>query len=255
MSYLDEFKLTGKSVIITGGSKGLGRSMALGLADAGARVAVVSRSKTLLEETAQEIIRAGGEAIAIPADVKNDREVQQMVERVTDQYGAIDILVNSAGIAPMNRAVNITLDEWNDVMDTNMKSMFLTARTVGKRMIKQRHGKVINLGSVLGKGALDLCLHYGASKAAVMQMTRVLAYEWAPFGINVNCIAPGFFATEMTRVQQEDERFRTFLIEKIPLKRFGRPQEIVGLAIFLSSSSADYITGETIFIDGGYSIW
>ena len=255
MSYLDQFKLTGKSVIITGGSKGLGRAMALGLAEAGARVAVVSRSKNLIEETAQEIIRAGGEAMAVPADVRSEHDVEKMVEIVAGQYGGIDILVNNAGIAPMNRAVDITMDEWDDVMDTNVKSMFLTARKVGKRMIKQMRGKVINLGSVLGKGALDLCLHYGASKAAVMQMTKVLAFEWSRFNINVNCIAPGFFATEMTRVQQEDERFRTFLIDRIPLKRFGKPEEVVGLAIFLSSAAADYITGETIFIDGGYSIW
>ena len=147
------------------------------------------------------------------------------------------------------------MDEWDDVMDTNMKSIFLTARRVGKRMIKQMRGKVINLGSVLGKGALDLCLHYEPSKAAVMHMTRILAFEWSRFNINVNCIAPGFFATEMTKVQQEDERFRTFLIDRIPFKRFGKPEEIVGLAIFLSSAAADYITGETIFIDGGYSIW
>ena len=106
-----------------------------------------------------------------------------------------------------------------------------------------------------GKGALDLCLHYGASKAAVMHMTRIIAFEWSRFNINVNCIAPGFFATEMTKVQQEDERNRTLLIDRIPFKRFGKPEEIVGLAIFLSSAAADYITGETIFIDGGYSIW
>ena len=255
MNYLDQFKLGGKSVIVTGGSKGLGRAMALGLAEAGARVAVVSRSKILIEETAQEIIRAGGQAMAVPAEVRSERDVERMVEIVADQYGEIDVLVNSAGIAPMNRAVDITMAEWDDVMDTNIKSLFLTARSVGKRMIKQMRGKVINLGSVLGKGALNLCLHYGASKAAIMQMTRVLAFEWSPFNINVNCIAPGFFATEMTKVQQEDERFRTFLIDRIPFKRFGKPEEVVGLAIFLSSEAADYITGQTVFIDGGYSIW
>ncbi len=141
MSYLDQFKLTGKSVIVTGGSKGLGRAMALGLAEAGARVAVVSRSKNLIEETAQEIIRAGGEAMAVPADVRSERDIEKMVEIVADQYGEIDILVNNAGIAPMNRVVDITMGEWDDVMGTNMRAMFLTARSVGKRMIKQRRGK------------------------------------------------------------------------------------------------------------------
>jgi NAD(P)-dependent dehydrogenase (short-subunit alcohol dehydrogenase family) len=122
-------------------------------------------------------------------------------------------------------------------------------------MIKQNHGKVVNIGSVLGKGALNLCLHYGASKAAIMQMTRNLAFEWAPFHVNVNCIAPGFFSTEMTKGQLEDEKQRKFLLRKIPFKRFGKPEEVTGLAIFLSSQASDYITGETVFIDGGYSIW
>jgi len=255
MKYLKQFSLTGKIAVVTGGSKGLGRAMAVGLADAGATVAVVSRTKSLIEETAQEIIKAGGEAIAVPTDIKNEQDIERMSKAVMDTYGRIDILINNAGIAPMGPAVDIPLQEWNDVMDTNLKSVFLTAKTIGKIMMQQKSGKVINIASVLGKGALHFCLHYGASKAAIIQMTKNLAFEWSRFPIHVNCIAPGFFATEMTQAQHDNEKERKFLLQKIPFKRFGMPEEIVGLAIFLASPASDYITGETIFIDGGYSIW
>ena len=255
MGYLEQFQLTGKVAVVTGGSKGLGRAMAIGLADAGATVAVVSRTKNLIEETAQDIIKGGGKAIAIPADIKDEQDIERMTKTVMAACGRIDILINNAGIAPMSPAVEVPLEEWNDVMDTNLKSVFLMARTIGKVMMTQKSGKVINIGSILGTKALHLCLHYGASKAAIMQMTRNLALEWSRFPIHVNCIAPGFFATEMTQSQQDNEKDKKFLLQKIPLKRFGKPEEIVGLAIFLSSPASDYITGETIFIDGGYSIW
>lgn len=255
MNYLDQFKVTDKVAIVTGGSKGLGKAMAIGLAQAGAKIAVVSRTKKLIEETANEIIAVGGEAIAIPVDVKKEEDIERMTKAVVDKYGSINILINNAGIAPVNRAVDITADEWNDVMDTNMKSTFLAARSVGKVMMRQKSGKVINLGSVLGKDAQPFCLHYGATKAAIMQMTRILALEWASCNINVNCIAPGFFVTEMTKEQIENEGNKKFLMQKIPFKRFGKTEDIVGLAIFLSSPASDYITGETVFIDGGYSIW
>lgn len=255
MGYMEQFRLDGKVAVITGGSKGLGRAMAVGLAEAGATVVVVSRTKNLIEEVAQGIIRKGGKAIAIPADIKNAQDIERMTGTVADAFGRIDILINNAGIAPMSPAVDISLEEWNDVMDTDLRSIFLTAKAVGKVMMKQRSGKVINLGSILGTKALHFCLHYGAAKAAIMQMTRNLALEWSRFPIHVNCIAPGFFATEMTQAQQNDEKDKTFLLQKIPFKRFGKPEEIVGLAIFLSAPASDYITGETIFVDGGYSIW
>jgi len=255
MGYLERFRLTDKVALVTGGSKGLGRSMAMGLAEAGATVAVVSRTKRLIDETAQEIIRNGGQAIAVPADVKSEQDIDRMTQTVLDQCGRIDILLNNAGIAPMGPVVDMSLAEWKDVMDTNLKSVFLTSRIIGKVMMKQKGGKVINVASILGTRALHFCLHYGASKAAIMQMTRSLALEWSRFPIHVNCIAPGFFTTGMTRAQQDNEKEKKFLLQKIPFRRFGKPEEIVGLAIFLASPASDYITGETIFIDGGYSIW
>lgn len=254
MKYLEQFKLTDKVAVVTGGSKGLGRAMAIGLAEVGATVAVVSRTKNLIEETAQEIIKAGGKAIAVPTDIKNEQDIERMAKAVVDKYGRIDIMINNAGIAPMRPAVDIPLHEWNEVMDTNVKSVFFTAKTIGKIMIKQKSGKIINLASVLGQEALYFCLHYGASKAAIIQMTKNLALEWSRFPIHVNCIAPGFFATEMTQAQHDNEKERKFLLQKIPFYRFGQPEEIVGLAIFLASPASNYMTGQTIFMDGGYSI-
>jgi NAD(P)-dependent dehydrogenase (short-subunit alcohol dehydrogenase family) len=170
------------------------------------------------------------------------------------KYGRIDILINNAGIGGSRKVVTMTADEWSNMMDTNVKSIFLAVRAVGKVMIRQRSGKVINVSSVLGKGALPRSMHYGASKAAIIHMTKTLALEWAPFNIHVNGIAPGWFLTEMTKDQQEGEN-REFLMRRIPFGRFGNPEEMVGLAVFLASDASNYITGDTVFIDGGYSLW
>lgn len=252
---MDCFKLVDKVAIVTGGSKGLGRAMALGLGEAGAKVVVTSRTKQLIEETAEEIIKKGGDSLAVPADVKNAQSIKRVIDETKDKYGRVDILVNNAGIAPMNRTIKISEEEWNDVLDTNLKSIFMTVKAVAPIMIENKMGKIINIGSVLGKMASNSALHYCISKAGIIQMTRALALEWAPFNINVNCIAPGFFETEMTQALHKDKKQQRFLNFKIPFKRLGRAEEIVGTAIFLASNASSYITGETIFVDGGYSIW
>ncbi|HOI73200.1 MAG TPA: glucose 1-dehydrogenase [Syntrophales bacterium] len=254
MGVLNQFGLCGRVAIVTGGSKGLGRAMALGLAEAGAKLVVVSRTQSLIEETADEIIKKGGEALAVPTDVRSEEDVERMVALVAEKYGRIDILINNAGIGGSRKVVTMTADEWSNMMDTNVKSIFLAVRAVGKVMIRQRSGKVINVSSVLGKGALPRSMHYGASKAAIIHMTKTLALEWAPFNIHVNGIAPGWFLTEMTKDQQEGEN-REFLVRRIPFGRFGNPEEMVGLAVFLASDASNYITGDTVFIDGGYSLW
>jgi len=254
MGVLNQFGLSGRVAIVTGGSKGLGRAMALGLAEAGAKVAVVSRTRSLIEETAAEIVKKGGEAIAVPTDMRSEEDVERMVALVAEKFGRIDILINNAGIGGSRKVVAMTTDEWSNMMDTNVKSIFLAVRAVGKVMIRQRSGKVSNVSSVLGKGALPRSMHYGASKAAIIHMTKTLALEWAPFNIHVNGIAPGWFLTEMTKDQQEGEN-REFLIRRIPFGRFGNPEEMVGLAVFLASDASNYITGDTVFIDGGYSLW
>jgi len=254
MDVVEQFRVPGKIAIVTGASRGLGRAMAIGLAQAGAKIAVVSRTSELIEETAREIVRQGGEAFPVKADVKIEEDVESMVDIVIKKFGRIDILVNNAGITSPKNTIDISPDEWDEVIETNMKSVFLVSKAAAKIMIGQKSGKIINISSFLGRDALASSLSYGASKAAIIHMTKTLALELAPYGINVNCIAPGWFLTDMTLPQQEEEN-KKFLLRKIPLKRFGKPEEIAGLAVFLSSGAADYITGETVFIDGGYSIW
>jgi NAD(P)-dependent dehydrogenase (short-subunit alcohol dehydrogenase family) len=255
MGYLENFKVADEVAIVTGGSKGLGRAMAFGLAECGAKVVVASRTVSLIEETANEIIKKGGKAIAVPVDVKNPQSIEQMVAQVMEQYGRVDILINNAGIAPMKKTMETDIEDWNDVLNTNLKSAFLLSKAVAKGMIKQRKGKIINMGSVLGHMVSGVSMPYCVSKAGIAHMTRALALEWAPYGLNVNCIAPGYFETEMTAEAREDESHRKFLKFKIPFKRFGKPEEIVGAALFLASRASDYITGAVLYIDGGYSIW
>ena len=255
MGYLENFKVVDEVAIVTGGSKGLGRAMALGLAECGAKVVVASRTVSLIEETANEIIKNGGEAIAVPVDVKNPQSIEQMVAQVVDRYGRVDILINNAGIAPMKKTMETDIEDWNDVLNTNLKSAFLVSKAVARSMIKQRRGEIINMGSVLGHMAFRVSMPYCVSKAGIAHMTKALALEWAPYGLNINCIAPGYFETEMTAEAREDESHLKFLKFKIPFKRFGKPEEIVGAALFLASSASDYVTVAVLYIDGGYSIW
>lgn len=249
------FDLTEKIAVITGASRGLGRAMAVGMAEAGATIVAIGRDRKALSETVGEISKVNGTAKVYPVDVCNAQAVHKMVDEVVEKFGRIDILVNNAGISAMKKTTEISQAEWHQVMDTNLNSVFSLCQAVGKQMIAQEQGVVINIASVLGKMASNRSLHYCASKAAIIQMTKALALEWAHFNIRVNCIAPGFFKTDMTTVQQEDERHRTFLMHKIPFRRFGRPEEIVGSALFLSSAASTYVTGETLFVDGGYTVW
>jgi NAD(P)-dependent dehydrogenase (short-subunit alcohol dehydrogenase family) len=175
MGVMEQFNLSGKVAVVTGGSKGLGRAIAIGLAQAGAKVAVVSRTTKLIEETVSMIITNGGDAIPVTADVTREDDIESMTAGVYEQYGTIDILVNNAGIGGGKKSVLLTVAEWDHMMNTNARSSFLTSRSVGKIMIKQRHGKIINISSVLGKRALAYSLLYGASKAAIIHMTKTLA--------------------------------------------------------------------------------
>jgi len=249
------FDLKDKIAVITGASRGLGRAMAVGMAQAGATIIAIGRDKDALEDTVHEISEINGIARVCQVDVCDDQGVRQMVDEVIGIFGRIDILVNNAGISAMSKTTEISKAEWNRVIETNLNSVFNLSKTVGKRMIDSKQGNIINIASVLGKMASNRSLHYCASKAAIIQMTRALALEWAPYNIRVNCIAPGFFKTEMTKVQQQDERHRTFLMRKIPFRRFGRPEEIIGSVLFLASDASTYVTGSTLFVDGGYSIW
>lgn len=250
---MDLFKLTGKVAIVTGGSKGIGKAICEGYGEAGAKVVVVSRTKKLIEETAEQIIKNGGEAIAIPADVTSREAMEQVLKGTIDKFGRVDIMVNNAGIAPTTRAIDVTDEEWDDTFATNLKSMLITARIMGPKMIEQKGGKFINIGSVLGIMGSQNAASYCSAKGAVVQLTKVLALEWAYCNINVNCIAPGYIATEM--VEFHTDALRKWLRGRIPLKRYGTTPEIVGPALFMASEASNYMTGQTMYVDGGYTAW
>lgn len=252
---MDYFNIKGKVIIITGGSRGLGRAMSLGFGEAGAKVVVVSRSKQLIEETADEIIKKGGEAIAIPADVKSVTDIEKVAKDTIDKFGRVDVLVNNAGVGAAIRALDMPMEEWHNVIDTNLTAILISAKAVVPKMIEQRYGKIINISSVMGIMASPTSVHYCTSKAGIIHMTRALAMEWARYNINVNCIAPGYFEVGLGDVAYSDKKQAQFLNNKIAFRRLGRPEELIGTAIFLASDASSYITGETIVVDGGYSLW
>ncbi|MBF0278655.1 MAG: SDR family oxidoreductase [SAR324 cluster bacterium] len=249
------FTLKNRIAMVTGASRGLGRAMAIGMASAGAHIVAIGRDDQSLRETAKEISAAGGTSTIFQTDLCDDTAVTDMVQTAIKSLGRIDILVNNAGIAPMERTTDISKAEWERVINTNQNAVFLVSQAVGRQMIAKKNGNIINIASVFGKMASNRSLHYCASKAAIIQMSKALALEWAPFNIRVNCIAPGFFQTDMTAEQQVSEKHYKFLINKIPMRRFGKPEEIVGTVLYLSSDASQYVTGSTLFIDGGYSIW
>ncbi len=250
------FDLTGKAALVTGASRGLGKAMALALAGAGCDVAVNARTAEALEGVAGEIGRLGRKVAAFAADVSDERQVQGMVEAVQKAFGRIDILVNNAGVWEGGYLVRLSSEDLEKVMRVNVTGVFLVAKAVARIMLKQRSGKIINQASILAFKASPQSLAYAASKAAIIQMTRVTALELGPAGIQVNAIAPGFFETDMTRRYregQEQEALEAY-VSRIPLRRTGQPGDLAGVVIFLASSASDHITGQTIVVDGGESL-
>lgn len=252
---MDLFQLTGKVALVTGASRGLGRAMARGLAKAGADLVLCARSQGDLARAAQEITGMGRKALAVRVDVLSQHSVEEMLGRALDAMGRIDILVNNAGVNVRKPVVELAEDEWDTVLDTNLKGYFLVGRAVGRQMISQGGGKVINVASILGAVGLPNQVAYASSKGGVIQMTKVMALEWAPYHINVNAIAPTYFETPLVAALRNDpERYR-FIVERTPMGRWGQPEELEGIVIFLASRASDFITGQTIFVDGGWTIW
>ncbi|MCL5074597.1 MAG: 3-oxoacyl-ACP reductase FabG [Chloroflexi bacterium] len=244
--------LQDKVAIVTGGARGIGRAISLAMAKEGARVVVnyVSNSEAATR-VVEEIHQEGGEAISIQADVSDSLAVQRMVETTLSRFGRIDILVNNAGIATGSFVVDMPEEDWDKVIDTNLKGVFLCCKAVLPTMIQQRQGKIINIASLVAHTGSYQHAHYAASKAAVIAFTMSLAKEVGPYNINVNAIGPGRIATAMEAERQARERARW--ISETPLGRLGRPEEIASVAVFLASEAASFITGETINATGG--IW
>jgi NAD(P)-dependent dehydrogenase (short-subunit alcohol dehydrogenase family) len=248
------FDLTGRVAIITGGSVGLGRQMAEGLAEMGANLVLCARKKEPCLQAAAELQAAGVQVLAVGCDVKNPTTIQEVVDATLEQFGRIDILINNAGTSWAAPVETMTLVQWNKVIETNLTGTFLFSQAVGRIMIAQRRGKIINIASVAGlRGSSPgfSAVGYSASKGGVIIFTKDLACKWGMHNIQVNAIAPGWFPTDMSK--KVIERNKESLLDAIPLGRFGGPHDLKGAAIFLASAASDFVTGHTLVVDGGQS--
>lgn len=242
--------LTGKCAVVTGASRGIGRAIALQLASQGAKVVVnYSGSAQKAEQVVAEIVANGGEAIAVQANVADTDSVQQLMKTAIDTYGSLDILVNNAGITRDNLLMRMKDDEWDDVINTNLKGVFLCTKAVSRQMMKQRAGRIINISSIVGVAGNAGQANYVAAKAGVIGLTKTTAQELASRNILVNAIAPGFITTEMTDGLPEE--LKEAMLKQIPLAKLGQPEDIAKAVAFFASDSANYITGQTLHIDGG----
>lgn len=250
------FDLTGKVAVVTGGAGGIGQALALGLADAGADVVVASRRLEHLEPVSDEIRARGRRSLALTVDLVDEKSAADMVDQVMKTFPGIDILVNAHGLAIRKPAETFPIEEWQQVMDVNARGTFICCQAVGRVMIKQRSGKIINLSSVRGRYGLPAdYAAYCASKGAVDTLTRTLACEWAKYNVLVNAVAPTLVETELTRSVLADPEYAARMKARIPLGRWAIPEDIVGATIFFASRASDFITGQILYIDGGVTTW
>jgi 2-deoxy-D-gluconate 3-dehydrogenase len=240
--------------VVTGASRGLGRAIALALAEAGADVAVTGRAAAELEETARQAVQHDVRALPFVADVSAYPEVERLMAHVVSALGRLDIVVNNAGIARVAPLAEASLDDWRAIVEVNLSGVFYGCRAAAPYLIRQRSGKVINLASVLAAVALPGYTMYAATKGAVISLTRTLAVEWARHNIQVNAIAPGWFVTDMNEAAFADPRVHERLTRDVPARRTGRLEEIGPLAVYLASTGSDFMTGQTIFLDGGQTV-
>lgn len=248
---LDQFRLEGKVAIVTGAGRGIGRGIAQALAEVGADVVVCARSVPEIEETAALIATLGRRALAIPVDVMRRDQVETMVERTVRELGRVDIVVNNVGIGIVKPFLESTEEDWQAQFGANVYGMFYCTHAAGRHLVAQKSGKVINVSSIAGLQGKTGMTCYGATKAAVIQFTRVLAVEWAAYNIGVNCIIPGAFYTRPMTNILDDPTIGPIRVKKIPLRRAGDPNEVGALAVYLSSAASDFMTGAAIPIDGG----
>jgi NAD(P)-dependent dehydrogenase (short-subunit alcohol dehydrogenase family) len=249
------FDLKNRNGIVTGASSGLGVNFAETLAERGVNLVICARRIDKLTDVARKLSsQYGVEVLPVQTDVSKEDEVIRMVKAAVDAFGSVEILVNNAGIAALSPSIDMPLEEWKKVIDINLTGAFIVARTVAREMIKNNYGKIINIASIYGAtGDIFPAASYYASKGAIINLTRSLAVEWAPNKINVNAIAPGFFASEMTDGIFKDEKALKYIISRTPLGRTGEPIDLSTALIFLACGASNYITGQTIFIDGGWT--
>jgi NAD(P)-dependent dehydrogenase (short-subunit alcohol dehydrogenase family) len=250
------FDLTGRVAIVTGGSIGLGRQMAEGLAEMGAHLVLCARKEERCRQAAEELQQLGIKVLPLACDVKSPGSIQELVDATIVQFGRIDVLINNAGTSWGAPVEEMRLEDWNKVIETNLTGTFLCAQAVGKVMIRQGRGKIINIASVAGLGGAPVelpAIGYHASKGGVISFTKDLACKWAPHNIQVNAIAPGWFPTHMSN--RVLEHHRELFLSHIPLRRFGNEHDLKGAAVFLASDASNYVTGHVLVVDGGQSAW
>jgi NAD(P)-dependent dehydrogenase (short-subunit alcohol dehydrogenase family) len=250
---MPSFDLTGKVAIVTGASRGLGQTFARALARAGADLVITSRTLDSLKPFQAEVESMGRRAVPLELDVRSEHSIRTMAGDAAKAYPRIDILVNNAGCNVRKRAIDVTWDDWNLILDTNLRGAFFVAQSVATLMIPHGRGRIINIGSVTSVMGFSGLGPYGASRGGIRQLTMSLADDWGPHGITVNCLAPGWFKTEQNKVLYEDPEWVAYLVDRIPLKRPGKPTDLEGPIVFLASDESEYITGQTLLVDGGIS--
>lgn len=252
---MPSFDLNGKVAVVTGGTKGLGYGIVMALAYHGARVVITSRHQEDCDAVAEEVSAMGGEAMGIKADVQNVGEIQNLVDKTVEKYGRLDIMVNNAGVAVTRRLTDMTEDDYDRVIDSNLKSVYFGAQIAARQMIAQGEGgKIINMCSIGGIKGNNQLSTYGASKAGAINLTKSMAWEWGRYGINVNAICPGYVKTDLNAEQLENPQFKDKVLKGIPLRRFGTVQEIAALTLFLASDCCNMLTGEYIVADMGATL-
>jgi len=247
------FDLTGRVALVTGTSRGLGQYFARALARAGANLVLTSRDRNALVEFEQEIIALGRRCVSVALDVCNECSIRSAVKEAEAVFGSIDILVNNAGMNIRKPAIDVTWDDWNRILDTNLRGTFFVAQSVAGGMIERGYGRIINVGSVTSVAGYAGLGPYGASRGGVRQLTMSLADDWGPHGITVNCLAPGWFKTAQNKIMYENKEWVEYLCDRIPVKRPGRPDDLDGPVVFLASEESRYVTGQTLLVDGGIS--
>jgi NAD(P)-dependent dehydrogenase (short-subunit alcohol dehydrogenase family) len=247
------FDLSGKVAIVTGTSRGLGQYLGRALAMAGADLVLTSREPATLKQFQQEIEAMGRKALALALDVRSHDSIQKMVQSAVEHFGKIDILVNNAGCNVRKPALDVSWEDWNLILDTNLRGTFFVSQAVARHMIPKKYGRIINIGSVTCVAGYAGLGPYGASRGGVKQLTMSLADDWGVHGITVNCLAPGWFKTAQNAVMYENKEWVDYLCDRIPLKRPGQPADLDGAVVFLASDASAYITAQTLLVDGGIS--
>lgn len=247
------FDLTGQVALVTGTSRGLGQHFARALAHAGADLVLTSRNQESQAAFADELAKLGRRVLPLALDVRDQASILSAVREAEQTFGHIDILVNNAGMNIRKPAVEVTWDDWNQILDTNLRGAFFVAQAVARGMIARRYGRIINIGSVTSVAGYAGLGPYGASRGGIRQLTMSLADDWGPHGVTVNCLAPGWFCTEQNKIMYQDKEWVDYLCDRIPLKRPGELGDLTGPLVFLASESSRYVTGQILLVDGGIS--